>query len=550
MSQLSPQMNPRPEQRQWLRRLGEVAAAVGAALAGVYLLTQVSEVTTMEHCDTCTTYVTGNQGGNLRLRDGDVLCITATGHFDGNLNLQGRRDTIRIVNEGVLSPNNLNFNQGAYVVENHGVFDVNPINYNNADYARVVNHAGGQFEVQTLNLRNQGIFENAGTFNAHTFNQSGASRFVNDSTGMVFIRQLQVNGGSTVHNDGTWDISQQGLTLNSGSEWHNHGTLTVARDLTINSNSQLANTGQIDLGRDFVINQGEVDNQQRIEAARDFTLNGGGTMDHLGHLSVGRNFTVGGTLRGADPAGQAYGTISVVGRSTVYGSATLADNLDICDQGTPPGGLDQNYGSPGPQVTYCVHTAGGANNLPVELVGFGAQAQPDGRVALWWETASELNNHYFQVERSQGDRQFEAVGRIEGAGTSAQSHRYQFDDRPARSGTFYYRLQQVDFDGSTHYSSLVEVSLAPAAPAARLRLYPNPAQAHTTLGLHLTQAMPIVVQVSTSSGLVVQRSQHAHRGGQQEIRLDLGELTSGIYLVQVLSSDGTPLASPQKLIRQ
>jgi hypothetical protein len=548
MSQLSNRNNLSPKQRQRLGRIGQIVATIGAALAGVYLMTSVNEVTTMEHCDTCTETITGQQGGNLSLRDGDVLCITATGHFNGNLNLQGRNDTIRIVNEGILNPNNLNLNQGYYAVENHAIFNLNAINYNSADYARIVNEESGQMQVQTFNLRNEGIFDNAGTFTAQNMNMSGSTTFNNDSSGSVSTRQLQVNGGSTVSNFGQWDITQNSLTLNNGSNWTNGGTLTIARDLTVNSSSELANTGTMDISQDFTINGGEIDNRSTIDVGRNFILNGGGTMYHSNLMVVNQNFTVGGTLRG--PSDGNYGSITVDGRSTLYSNAQVEDNIDICDSGQPSDGVDDRWGTPGPDVTYCVHTAGSPpNNLPVELTDFRAKVE-GGQVNLRWETASELNNHFFTVERSRGDRSFEAVGQVDGVGTTSQAQRYQYQDRPNETGTYYYRLKQTDFDGSSQFSPIVEVHLTTEAAQSQLKLYPNPATDQTNLRLHLPQATALVVQISTANGQIVQRTQQPHQGGVQSMRLDLSDLAPGMYLVQVFDPSGRPVAAAQKLIRR
>ena len=546
MSKLSHRTKLNPEQRQWLGRVREIIVVAGVALAGVYLMTSVNEVTTMDHCNTCTDYITGQQGGNLRLRDGDVLCITATGNFSGNLQLRGRNDTIRIVNEGVMNPNNMNFNRGYYVVENYGVFDVNPINYNQADYVRIINHETGQFHVETLNLRNQGIFENAGTFTARNFNTSGGATFTNETTGSVGIRGLVVNGGSTINNRGEWDISPNGLTLNN-STWNNDGVLNVATNLTVNGQSELRNTGSIDIQRDFTINSGEVDNLSNIEVGDDFTLWSNGTMHHSGTMTVDDDFTLGGSLIG--PTGSDYGSIAVSDRSSLYGNSEVENNIDICDAGQPIDGVDDRWGNVGPNVTHCVHTSGGAGGvLPVELTDFRAQAE-GGQVSLSWETASELNNHYFTIERSAENRAFEAIAEVDGAGNSQQPLRYQYTDQNPGQGRQYYRLKQTDFDGGSSYSSVVEVTVATTQQLSG-RIYPNPAAAQTTLELEIPHPQQAIIQVSSLSGQVVKRSQKSLEAGQQLIHIDLGDLEAGIYIVNVMGPHGRTLLPGMKLVKR
>jgi hypothetical protein len=116
--------------------------------------------------------------------------------------------------------------------------------------------------------------------------------------------------------------------------------------------------------------------------------------------------------------------------------------------------------------------------LPVELVGF--TAQPSGRnVKLRWTTASEQNADRFEVERSSDGVSFTRLASQPAAGTSAGTRVYTYLDTAPLAGvsTLYYRLRQVDLDGSAYYSPVRIV----AATATGLAVFPNPAQAGATL---------------------------------------------------------------------
>ncbi len=95
--------------------------------------------------------------------------------------------------------------------------------------------------------------------------------------------------------------------------------------------------------------------------------------------------------------------------------------------------------------------------LPIELIKFTANCN-DGSVKINWTTASETNNDYFTVERSQDGTFFEEVAVIDGAGTTSQLNSYEVEDKYPYSGTSYYRIKQTDFDGNFDYSDLVAVS--------------------------------------------------------------------------------------------
>jgi hypothetical protein len=115
--------------------------------------------------------------------------------------------------------------------------------------------------------------------------------------------------------------------------------------------------------------------------------------------------------------------------------------------------------------------ADAAAPLPVQLVGFQANATPAG-VQLSWQTASERHNAYFAIERAPGEAPtaFTELGRVAGLGSSSQAHRYQYLDAAPGSLT-YYRLRQVDADGTATYSPVVAVQ---ASGRRTLGAYPVP----------------------------------------------------------------------------
>ena len=85
--------------------------------------------------------------------------------------------------------------------------------------------------------------------------------------------------------------------------------------------------------------------------------------------------------------------------------------------------------------------------LPVTFIDFWAGCDAEENIELYWETESELNNERFIIERAADDLNFEEIGNVSGAGTSLTNSEYAFIDRNAMM-TAYYRLSQIDFDGS------------------------------------------------------------------------------------------------------
>ena len=98
--------------------------------------------------------------------------------------------------------------------------------------------------------------------------------------------------------------------------------------------------------------------------------------------------------------------------------------------------------------------------LPVELVSFKADVSNDGKVLLTWETATEINNYGFEIERAIATNnssiiEWEAIGFIEGHGNSNVTNYYSYVERPSTTGKHYYRLKQIDNDGTFEYSKSI-----------------------------------------------------------------------------------------------
>jgi hypothetical protein len=109
--------------------------------------------------------------------------------------------------------------------------------------------------------------------------------------------------------------------------------------------------------------------------------------------------------------------------------------------------------------------------LPVKLMDFTG-ALKEGGVTLDWQTAMERNNDHFEIERSAGGNAFTSIGEVRGAGNSDLPVSYSFTDATPNNGVNYYRLKQVDADGTATYSAIVTIEMRPAAGS--FTVYPNP----------------------------------------------------------------------------
>ena len=180
--------------------------------------------------------------------------------------------------------------------------------------------------------------------------------------------------------------------------------------------------------------------------------------------------------------------------------------------------------------------------LPVELISFSATRQGSA-VQVAWATASEKNSAYFAVERSADGRAFNDLARVEAQGNSTARVDYGTLDRAPLSGTSYYRLRQVDRDGTTAYSKVATVRFESKAGVPALVAYPNPA---TGSGFQLATSnlAPAsgTVRVFDNVGRLVY-SQTVTAGTAEATVQPTNPLASGMYFANWTTADGVKLTT-------
>jgi hypothetical protein len=124
------------------------------------------------------------------------------------------------------------------------------------------------------------------------------------------------------------------------------------------------------------------------------------------------------------------------------------------------------------------------NIVPVELTSFTASVlQNEKAVQLNWTTATESNNSGFEILRfTQNDIEWNSIGFVPGFGTTTEPKSYSFTDEAVTTGTYKYRLKQIDYDGSFEYSNEIEVAVDFTPKEFVLyQNYPNPFNPSTTI---------------------------------------------------------------------
>jgi hypothetical protein len=194
--------------------------------------------------------------------------------------------------------------------------------------------------------------------------------------------------------------------------------------------------------------------------------------------------------------------------------------------------------SPTP-ATYTINWVG---TLPVSLLYFTATPVDDVHALLSWATASESDNAYFEVERSADALHWISIGRTPGAGTSSEEHDYTMADISPLSGANYYRLRQVNIDGSFIYSDIQEVAFGEGDGATSLVVHPNPKTQSDVLHITLGGSTDLMTHISLSStvGQVVYTEDIAP---SRHYDLTDAHVEPGIYMITITTAADRKITS-------
>ncbi len=174
------------------------------------------------------------------------------------------------------------------------------------------------------------------------------------------------------------------------------------------------------------------------------------------------------------------------------------------------------------------------SELPVELTSFTAANNGAGQVVLNWQTATEINNRIFEIERKTENTNFATIGFVRGEGTTSDQHEYTFIDQNVNNQIYTYRLKQIDFNGSTTYSQEITVNAIGPKTFDLSQNYPNPFNPTTTIDFIVPQAGFVTLAVYNTLGeQVALLANGIMSEGAHTATFDAKSLPSGAYVYKL-----------------
>lgn len=389
------------------------------------------------------------------------------------------------------------------------------------------------------------LAQSAGDIAFVGFNADGDPANGYAADGFAFFVLNDIEAYDTIYfTDNDWD----GTSFSIGGEgavlWYHTSTVSAGQIVVID-NYVGSNVAQASLGTVT-----EVDNGMNLGASNEtiyaYTGTAATPTTFLTALSntngANNNITNTGLVEDSTALGISGGNdvmvMSADLSSVCLGVDCIQNIYDENNWTTDNGGGDQSAdGGGSADFPLSVTNPSSGAPLPVELISFKAKLQK-GSISLVWETATEIDNDFFLIEKSKDrGRTFKVIGRMKGAGTVNSSTSYSFEDFQERSRTnVYYRLKQVDFNGAFEYSNIIKAPVASLVSEATV--FPNPFQDKIYLRSDYEGALTIALY--DRSTRTIYRKDYIVSGMIQELGLP-ADLKVGVYHLKVILSSGETL---------
>lgn len=250
----------------------------------------------------------------------------------------------------------------------------------------------------------------------------------------------------------------------------------------------------------------------------DVTGNHGGYDDWIARTDISGNIVWQKSLGGSSVE-ECYSISTTTGNGYILAGGTLSND----------GNVSGNHGD---CDYWIVKLNESAVALPVDLLSFDGVHDQNKNI-LQWSTAAEVNNNFFDLERSSDGEAFMTIARVSGQGNSSSVHQYEYADEEISSGSsYYYRLRQEDYDGSSTYSNVIEIKSS--ARNIFFQVSPNPCSGIANIEYAVNDRAHVIISVYNSMGQMValiydglrENGIYRHQFSAKELGLPAGMYTA------------------------
>ena len=404
-----------------------------------------------------------------------------------------------------------------YPIVTNGTIDIKDINIDGTGSLTITGgtvNAVGELEFLKTTAPYGTVTLSGGTLNVKNLKFAGAGTFIqneNDGISLLTISHDYKNegGGSFNSTGGTIQFTGSGGRAADFSTGTNQ-FYNIIVDAGVDPKFDNSGGGIISVAGNFTNNNSSLDVTNSV-----FTFNGTGDQQISSASTTADVLSTFGTLIIDKPSGTAQ-LLTDIGVETTF---------------TPVSGtLDQN----GKQF----YVGGSSTPFPVELVTFSANISDNG-IILNWLTATEVNNYGFEVQRSNNADKWDILGFVEGQGNSNSPKEYIYTDAVVSfAGTYYYRLKQIDNDGTYKYSVKIEVDFNSPNDFKLNQNYPNPFNPSTTISFSLPVSGNVSLKIFNALGEEITSLVESFlESGVHTFNFNAEGLTSGLYVYQLSTSN-------------
>lgn len=219
--------------------------------------------------------------------------------------------------------------------------------------------------------------------------------------------------------------------------------------------------------------------------------------------------------------------------ANVYSSA---DGLTFAFGSIIIGNISTSFFGSGTTKFFTMGSSNSLTPLPVELINFNV-IDNNGLIELAWETASEIDNDYFEIQKSNDGVVWNEVGIIVGAGNSQTNIEYEYYDKDGCEGTCLYRLKQVDFDGTFKYSDVAIIE-GKQEIAKIYNIYPNPVTTELNVELKSNTYAPYSLTIYTVTGREMYNANVIFGEGINKFKVATDNFPQGMFLLVLTDNKG------------